>query len=114
MSGVAALVRAAAASLRATILLVVALGLSAILVGVFGFGLRATGAAALYFVAWWIGLFAVLPFGARSQAEAGEVVAGSEPGAPSAPLMREKAIWTSVVATAAFTLAVALLPLAGL
>lgn len=111
---VSALVRAAAGSLPATILAVVALGLSAIIVGVLGFGLRATGAAALYFVAWWVGLFAVLPFGARSQAEAGEVVAGSEPGAPSAPLMREKAIWTTVLASAVFLLAVALLPLAGL
>ena len=37
------------------------------------FGLTAGGAVALYFVVWWIGLFAVLPFGARSQAEDGSV-----------------------------------------
>jgi predicted secreted protein len=40
-------------------------------------------AVALYFVIWWLTLFAVLPFGVRSQHETGEVVAGSDPGAPT-------------------------------
>ncbi len=40
-------------------------------------------AIALYFVIWWITLFVVLPFGVRSQQEAGEVTAGSDPGAPA-------------------------------
>jgi predicted secreted protein len=38
---------------------------------------------ALYFLIWWVALFAVLPFGVRSQREAGEVVPGSDPGAPA-------------------------------
>jgi predicted secreted protein len=38
---------------------------------------------ALYFVIWWLTLFLVLPFGVRSQHETGEVVAGSDPGAPT-------------------------------
>jgi predicted secreted protein len=42
-------------------------------------------ALAIYFIIWWLTLFAVLPFGARSQQEAGRVVAGSEPGAPESP-----------------------------
>lgn len=43
---------------------------------------------AIYFVIWWVTLFAVLPFRVRSQSEEGAVVAGSEPGAPaSAPLL---------------------------
>jgi predicted secreted protein len=41
-----------------------------------------TTALAIYFVAWWIVLFVVLPFGVRSQQEAGEVVPGTDPGAP--------------------------------
>lgn len=114
MSGLAGLVRALATSLSATVLAVLVLAVLAVAIGVLGFGLRMTGAAALYFVAWWIGLFAVLPFGVRSQVEAGEVLDGSDPGAPSTPALREKAIWTSLVATAVFTIAVALLPLAGL
>ena len=40
-------------------------------------------AIAIYFVVWWVTLFAVLPFGVRSQAEAGVVVPGSDPGAPA-------------------------------
>jgi predicted secreted protein len=56
----------------------------------------------------------VLPFGAQSQAEAGEVVVGTEPGAPAAPGLREKAVWTTIVAAAVFLLAAGLLPLSGL
>jgi len=41
-----------------------------------------TTALAIYFVAWWVVLFVVLPFGVRSQQEAGEVVPGTDPGAP--------------------------------
>ena len=40
-------------------------------------------AVALYFVIWWVTLFVVLPFGVRSQQEAGEVTMGSDPGAPA-------------------------------
>ena len=53
---------------------------------------------AVYFVVWWIMLFAVLPFGVKSQAEAGMVTPGSEPGAPVAPKLVGKALATSVVA----------------
>ena len=38
---------------------------------------------AIYFIVWWLTLFVVLPFGVRSQHEAGEVPPGSEPGAPA-------------------------------
>ncbi len=39
-------------------------------------------ALAVYFIFWWVTLFAVLPFGIRSQVETGAVVPGSDPGAP--------------------------------
>ena len=35
-----------------------------------------------YLLIWWMTLFIVLPLGVRGQAEAGQVVEGSEPGAP--------------------------------
>jgi predicted secreted protein len=64
-----------------------------------------TTAAAIYFIIWWVVLFAVLPFGVRSHAEAGtEVEAGHDPGAPTAPALWSKVIWTTVVATALFAL----------
>jgi predicted secreted protein len=78
------------------------------------FELRIGGGVALYFVIWWILLFAVLPFGVRSQAESGEVIHGSEPGAPALPALREKAIWTTLVASIVLIIAAAVFPLAGL
>jgi predicted secreted protein len=59
-------------------------------------------AIAIYFLIWWLTLFAVLPFGVRSQGEAGEVTPGSDPGAPAFPLLGKKLIATTIVATAIF------------
>ncbi len=108
------LVRDIAASRGLTALAIVAIGAAAVTVAVRLFGLTVAGAIALYFVIWWISLFALLPVGVRSQAEAGEVVAGTEPGAPAVPALAEKAIWTSVAAAGVLLLAATLLPLAGL
>ena len=52
---------------------------------------------AVYFVIWWIVLFAVLPWGVQSQEEAGEVSPGSDPGAPARPLLVRKAMATTLV-----------------
>lgn len=60
------------------------------------------GGLALYFVIWWITLFAVLPFGIRSQHETGDVVAGTEPGAPVLPGLLKKAVITSLIAAVIF------------
>ena len=59
-------------------------------------------AIAVYFTMWWTVLFAVLPFGVRSQQESGEVVPGSEPGAPVAPFLVKKAVWTTLAAAVLF------------
>ena len=53
---------------------------------------------AIYFVVWWVVLFAVLPFGVRTQADAGEVIAGTAASAPVRPMLLKKAIATSIVA----------------
>jgi predicted secreted protein len=55
------------------------------------------GAIATYFVVWWITLFAVLPLGVKSQVEEGEVVRGSDPGAPVRPMLAKKAIITTII-----------------
>ena len=53
----------------------------------------------IYFVVWWTVLFAILPLGVRSPAEAGvEVKDGADPGAPVNPNLKRKAITTSWVA----------------
>jgi predicted secreted protein len=61
-----------------------------------------TTAIAIYFIVWWLVLFAVLPWGIRSQAESGDVVPGSDPGAPAVPRLARKLLWTTVVATLIF------------
>jgi len=55
---------------------------------------------AIYFVVWWVVLFAVLPWGVRTQDEDGEVVAGSASSAPTHPRLVAKAIATSILAGA--------------
>ncbi len=54
--------------------------------------------AALYFILWWLCLFIVLPFGARNQADAGEVVKGTEPGAPVLFRLWPRLLATSILA----------------
>ncbi len=108
------LVKAVAESFWGTLAVVIAVSAAAIAVVVTWFSLRVSGGLALYFVIWWILLFAVLPFGVRSQAETGEIVSGTEPGAPAAPALLEKTIWTTIVASIVLVIAAAVFPLAGL
>ena len=108
------LVRTLSGSLWSTLAVVVVVSAIAVAIAVNGFHLRVSGGLALYFVIWWILLFAVLPFGVRSQAETGEVIRGSEPGAPALPALREKAIWTTLAASVVLVVVAAVFPLAGL
>lgn len=57
---------------------------------------------ALYFVIWWTTLFAVLPFGVRTQGEAGEVVPGTPASAPMLPRLGRVFLANTVVATLVF------------
>jgi predicted secreted protein len=61
-------------------------------------------AIAIYFIIWWTVLFAVLPWGVRSQQESGAVTRGTDPGAPVIPRLRRKLIWTTIVAGLVFAL----------
>ena len=60
---------------------------------------------AIYFVLWWIVLFLTLPFGVRSQHEDGEGAPGTDPGAPIVSRMGAKLIWTTVLTTVIFAVA---------
>ncbi|MEJ0012933.1 MAG: DUF1467 family protein [Bauldia sp.] len=53
---------------------------------------------AVYFVVWWVVLFAVLPFGIRTQQEAGEVTLGTTASAPARPRLVRVAIATTILA----------------
>jgi len=61
-----------------------------------------TTALAVFFLIWWVVLFAVLPFGIRSQHEDGKIVPGTDPGAPVVPQLLRKLAWTTVVAILIF------------
>jgi predicted secreted protein len=63
-----------------------------------------SSAIAIYFVLWWVVLFMVLPFGVRSQTEAGETVLGTDPGAPVLPSMARKLLWTTIVSLILFAI----------
>ena len=53
-------------------------------------------AIAIYFLIWWIMLFAVLPWGVRAQGEVG--APGTDPGAPAVPRLKAKLLWTTIAA----------------
>ena len=57
---------------------------------------------AIYFIIWWVVLFAVLPWGVRSQDESGEVTPGTDPGAPAVHKVWMKLLWTTVIASVVF------------
>ncbi|MBS7539963.1 DUF1467 family protein [Ancylobacter lacus] len=59
--------------------------------------LSMTTYVAIYFIIWWTLLFAVLPWGVRSQREEGDVSDGTEPGAPARPQLLRKALVTTVL-----------------
>lgn len=57
------------------------------------------GGVVIYFMAWWISLFLTLPFGVKGRHEGtDDGVKGADPGAPVAPGLRKKMMWTSVIA----------------
>ena len=53
----------------------------------------ATGIA-IYFLIWWVVLFAVLPWGVRPQGD--DAPPGSDPGAPQAARIWMRLLWTTV------------------
>lgn len=59
---------------------------------------------AIFFIIWWVTLFAVLPFGVRTQQEDGHVVPGSEPSAPARPRIWRAAAITTAIALVVFAL----------
>lgn len=60
-------------------------------------------AIVIYILFWMLTFFAVLPFGVRTSAEAGEAaVPGQADSAPARPNLRAKAAWTTVISAVLF------------
>lgn len=53
--------------------------------------------AALYFVLWWLVLFATLPFGLRTQDDDGDVTLGTVSSAPKGPHMLRAFVRTTII-----------------
>lgn len=54
---------------------------------------------AVYFVLWWVALFAVLPFGVRNQEDTNEeIVVGTDPGAPAVLKLWPRMLAASILA----------------
>jgi predicted secreted protein len=59
----------------------------------------------IYMIVWWTVLFAILPFGSKTYAEAGiEVTDGGDPGAPVEPKLLQKAWRTTWVSAIIFAI----------
>jgi predicted secreted protein len=60
---------------------------------------------AIYLTIWWTVLFAVLPLGTISHAEAGiDKGDGGDPGAPVDPKLKQKFLLTTAIATVVFAI----------
>ncbi len=70
-------------------------------------------AAAIFLTIWFTVLFTVLPFGVSAQHDTGEIVPGSEPGAPAAPKLAVKFAWTTLISACVFAAVAALAKYAG-
>jgi len=57
---------------------------------------------AIYFVIWWLCLFVVLPFGANSQHETGDVTPGTDASAPVRLYVLRRIVATSALAAIIF------------
>jgi predicted secreted protein len=53
----------------------------------------------VWLIIWWLTLFIILPIGIRGQAEEGDVVEGTEPGAPHKLDIKKKFIQTTIIGT---------------
>lgn len=103
-----------AASTLRTLGVVIVIVAAVVAVAVSQYKLTVFGAVALYFVVWWTLLFAILPIRNQVEADPARVVPGQDPGAPAAPRLREKAIWTTLLSSVVFLAAIPLFALSGL
>ena len=59
-------------------------------------------ATAIFYIVWFVSLFAILPIGIRTQSDAGEYIQGTSAGAPINAKAGRIAALTTIVASVAF------------
>ncbi|MEM1087929.1 MAG: DUF1467 family protein [Pseudomonadota bacterium] len=64
------------------------------------------GVIVIFFLSWWVSLLAVLPIGVEGQFEDdGDILEGTEEGAPKSAMLKKKAIWATIGAVLITSLA---------
>ncbi len=58
----------------------------------------------VWLIIWWLTLFIILPIGIRGQAEEGDILEGSEPGAPHTLDIKKKFIQTTIIGSVLWVL----------
>lgn len=54
------------------------------------------GFVVIFIISWWLSFFCVLPIGVVGQFEDdGDVIEGTEEGAPKKPMLKKKILWAS-------------------
>ena len=61
-----------------------------------------TGSIVVFILLWWLVLFIILPRNISSQQEKGNVVEGTDTGAPTSPKIKKKLILTTVISSLLF------------
>ena len=64
-----------------------------------------TSAIVLYVVIWFLVMFVTLPFHERSQAEDGDVVPGTQEGAPAHFRVKRTVVFVTIIATVVWAIA---------
>ncbi|WP_370853025.1 DUF1467 family protein [Pararhizobium haloflavum] len=59
-------------------------------------------AFAVYFIIWWVTLFAILPIGVRTQADDDDIILGTAESAPVKANLGQKALLTTLVSAVVF------------
>ena len=59
---------------------------------------------AIFFIIWWTLLFIFLPFGMKSQIEAGQVDEDTEAAAPAKPQLLKRFVWNTLASCIVFFL----------
>ena len=66
----------------------------------------------VFAICWWLVFIPVLGIGTESQEESGEVIKGTESGAPIDHMLPKKALWATIGAVILTALAAIIIPIA--
>ena len=63
-----------------------------------------TGSVVVFIILWWLVLFIILPRNINSQQEKGNIIEGTDPGAPTNPNIVKKLVITTFITSLLFAI----------